>query len=261
MPIQGLHQWGLAVCAAALALVAITEIGDETDTFLQDTIRVQESLKYNQIFELEETCDEKCWKHVMSRLQYALGCYEPEYKQHQHVIEATCKSVSSLSAFQVGTLAMNGLPAIKSHYNNIAVQLPPMEDPKPVAEHPNSGRWLVKDGDLPSVSRVEHEVGMKYWNLDRIDQLQGMNMKNFDEGLDGIFDDKCFPKQGNGVTVYVIDTGCEANHEDLVGRTLTYSKRYASGDDDNGHGTHVAGTFASCHSLLLYNGPMQSIIA
>lgn len=53
---------------------------------------------------------------------------------------------------------------------------------------------------------------------------------------------KCFPKQGQGVIVYVIDTGCRATHEELVGRTfLRKTSAYVSGDDDNGHGTHVAG--------------------
>lgn len=238
MVFKGAHQWGLAVCAAAMAVVAISEIGDDTDFALQDVVRVAESAKYNQIFELEETCDAKCVEHVTNRLQYALGCYEPEYKSHQHVIEGTCKSISSLTAYEIGAIAMNGLPAIKAHYNNSVLYLPPAEDPKPVSAHPDSARWLVEDGDLASVSRAQHEVGIKYWNLDRIDQKQGWSLEG---GLDGVFDDKCFPKQGNGVTIYVIDTGCEANHEELVGRTLTYSKRYASGDDDNGHGTHVAG--------------------
>lgn len=245
MVFKGAHQWGVAVCAAALALVAISEIGNETDLSLQDVVRVAESATYNQIFELEETCDAKCVEHVISRLQYALGCYEPEYKSHLHVIEGTCKSISSLSAYQIGEIAMNGMPAIKAHYNNSILHLPPAEESKPVSNHPNSARWLEMSADLPSVSRMEHEVGVKYWNLDRIDQKEGWSASG---GLDGIFDDKCFPKQGTGVTVYVIDTGCEANHEELIGRTLTYSKRYSTGDDDNGHGTHVAG---KTHRFLL----------
>ena len=50
---------------------------------------------------------------------------------------------------------------------------------------------------------------------------------------------------GTGINVSVIDTGIFANHSDISGRVIrwvdTISQR-ASPYDDNGHGTHVAGT-------------------
>ncbi|TYS14519.1 S8 family peptidase [Rossellomorea vietnamensis] len=58
--------------------------------------------------------------------------------------------------------------------------------------------------------------------------------------------------KGKGVTVAVLDTGCDIDHEDLQGRVV--GTRNFTNDDDgneenvtdyNGHGTHVAGTIAA----------------
>lgn len=49
------------------------------------------------------------------------------------------------------------------------------------------------------------------------------------------------------VTVYVIDTGCRVSHFQLRGRATALpapGSRYISGDDDHGHGTHVAARIA-----------------
>ncbi|RIW33297.1 serine protease [Bacillus salacetis] len=58
--------------------------------------------------------------------------------------------------------------------------------------------------------------------------------------------------KGAGITVAVLDTGCDLEHEDLKGRIV--GKRNFTDDDNgaednvtdyNGHGTHVAGTVAA----------------
>jgi len=50
---------------------------------------------------------------------------------------------------------------------------------------------------------------------------------------------------GQGVTVYVIDTGINAAHVDFEGRaTLAHNAAGGSDQDGQGHGTHVAGTIA-----------------
>ncbi|MEL3971621.1 S8 family peptidase [Rossellomorea oryzaecorticis] len=58
--------------------------------------------------------------------------------------------------------------------------------------------------------------------------------------------------KGNGITVAVLDTGCDVNHPDLKGKVKGY--RNFTDDDDgaednvtdySGHGTHVAGTIAA----------------
>ena len=52
--------------------------------------------------------------------------------------------------------------------------------------------------------------------------------------------------QGEGVKIAVVDTGIESNHPDLKGRVIGgYSAVGSSYEDENGHGTHVAGIVAA----------------
>ncbi len=58
---------------------------------------------------------------------------------------------------------------------------------------------------------------------------------------------------GVGVKVAVIDTGIEFAHPDLknnlAGLSVTYVARTTTANDDNGHGTHVAGIIAAVDNL------------
>jgi aqualysin 1 len=72
------------------------------------------------------------------------------------------------------------------------------------------------------------------WGLDRIDQRdRPLNQRYY------------YSRTGNGVRVYIIDTGIRYTHNEFGGRA--YAGYDAIGDgrngnDCNGHGTHVAGT-------------------
>ncbi|WP_073001627.1 S8 family serine peptidase [Mariniphaga anaerophila] len=53
---------------------------------------------------------------------------------------------------------------------------------------------------------------------------------------------------GTGKTAWVIDTGIDLDHPDLnvdTERSKTFVSKTSSADDDNGHGSHVAGTIAA----------------
>ncbi len=72
------------------------------------------------------------------------------------------------------------------------------------------------------------------WGLDRIDQRA--------LPLDTAYR---FLRSGQGVRVYVVDTGILATHVDFAGRVLTGHDLVGDGrgtTDCNGHGTHVSGT-------------------
>jgi MYXO-CTERM domain-containing protein len=97
----------------------------------------------------------------------------------------------------------------------------------------------------PSVSFVE-ENGKMYasaiqqtgatWGLDRVDQASlPLDQKFVQLG------------QGEGATIYIIDTGIRGTHTEFTGRMLTGFTAIADGNgttDCNGHGSHVAGTTA-----------------
>jgi len=86
------------------------------------------------------------------------------------------------------------------------------------------------------------------WGLDRVDQL--------DLPLNAAF---TYTSAGAGVNAYILDTGINLSHLDVVGRA-SYVPNGANGDfvgdghgsaaDCQGHGSHVAGTVAGTYSGL-----------
>ncbi len=63
-----------------------------------------------------------------------------------------------------------------------------------------------------------------------------------------------WPKsKGSGVTVAVVDTGCDLDHPDLKGNLVSGKNFIEVGEppeDRNGHGSHVAGTIAATDNAL-----------
>jgi cerevisin len=91
--------------------------------------------------------------------------------------------------------------------------------------------YVVEDITLNTQELVQANVPS--WGLDRIDQRRG---------TDGEYR---FPSsQGSGVTIYVVDTGMDISHSDIVGRAShgpTFIGNTSDPTDSNGHGTFVAG--------------------
>ncbi len=66
---------------------------------------------------------------------------------------------------------------------------------------------------------------------------------------------------GQGVTIAVIDTGINPNHQDLTGKVIAFKdlvNARATAYDDNGHGTHVSGIAAGKGVNPAYTGVAPS---
>ena len=88
--------------------------------------------------------------------------------------------------------------------------------------------YVELDGDV-SASTTQSDAT---WGLDRVDQRI--------RSLNGTY---VYTNTGATVTAYVIDTGIRYSHGDFGGRaSFGYDAFGETGNDCNGHGTHVAGT-------------------
>jgi cerevisin len=100
--------------------------------------------------------------------------------------------------------------------------------------------WIEKDSEVHTLKGSDSELEKNApWGLARISHRNSLSFGTFNKYLysaDG----------GEGVDVYVIDTGTNVDHVDFEGRAH-WGKTIPANDidqDGNGHGTHCSGTIA-----------------
>ncbi|MCJ1307954.1 serine protease [Agyrium rufum] len=120
-----------------------------------------------------------------------------------------------------------GLVGYSGHFDESVIE--------EVRRHPDV-LYVEKDSEVHTMSGVEKNAP---WGLARISHRSSLNFGTFNKYLyseDG----------GEGVDVYVVDTGTNVEHVDFEDRAH-WGKTIPANDEDldgNGHGTHCSGTIA-----------------
>lgn len=107
-----------------------------------------------------------------------------------------------------------------------------------IRSHPDV-EYVEKDSKVYINDDKPAEEKGSPWGLARISHRESLNFGNFNKYLYSA-------EGGEGVNVYVIDTGTNTAHVDFEGRA-NWGKTIPANDEDrdgNGHGTHCSGTIA-----------------
>ncbi|KXN67962.1 subtilisin-like protein, partial [Conidiobolus coronatus NRRL 28638] len=146
------------------------------------------------------------------------------------------KTLKLLKEIDDNSVISTGKTSLLGSYdfiNTVAVSLDPKAY-KSILKHPD-----VKEV-IPVTKKYAYVVQRDAtWGLSRTSSKSKTRSKPYTYTYDAKF-------SGDGIPVFVIDTGVNTEHEDFQGRA-SWGKVVIKGDsetDENGHGTHCAGTIA-----------------
>jgi aqualysin 1 len=152
-------------------------------------------------------------------------------------------AINSLTTEYVGTVDKVYRSAIKGYSVTMT-----REEAERLSSDPRV-KYVEEDAEI---SPQTTQTGAT-WGIARIDQ------RAYAYPLD---QDYSYTTTGNGVSVYVIDTGININHPDFNGRAfnaVNTSRDNTPIEECNGHGTHVAGTIGSTTYGVAKNVNLYSV--
>lgn len=185
-----------------------------------------------QVMVLKGSCGGDCQADLVARVT-AAGCDQVRLFPTLRMASARCVARrgggggASDAADGGGGMDLSGLPGVQSVSPDMVVKISP----------PAGGSAGVVSA--PRGRAAARQAGASAWGVDRVNQAA--------LPLDGKTSTACYPARGAGVTVYVLDTGIATGHAQFQGRAsgvVAPGAPYASAADEDGHGSHVAGTVA-----------------
>ncbi|KAK1860619.1 hypothetical protein I4F81_003207 [Pyropia yezoensis] len=185
-----------------------------------------------QVMVLKGSCGGDCQADLVARVT-AAGCDQVRLFPTLRMASARCVARrgggggASDAAEGGGGMDLSGLPGVESVSPDMVVTIsPPAGETARNVPDAEGGAAALQEGAVP-------------WGLDRVNQAA--------LPLDGNAIKTCYPSRGAGVTVYVLDSGIATGHAQFGGRAwgvVAPGTGFPTADDENGHGSHVAGTVA-----------------
>lgn len=187
------------------------------------------TMQHSHIFSLPKACQkEKCQNRAILTLQNS-GCSNIMLLEHLHMIKAQCpqQAMGKLEeSFRFTSITKDQVIRLAAPVNHFR-----------------------QDEDKNYSISAQKQARRAFEKTSRLKFSKSTRTACTGDGITVRLTAQraadCSQRSGKGVTVYVIDTGCRSTHDQLRGRVTTLpapGSRYRSGEDDHGHGTHVAAT-------------------
>lgn len=194
------------------------------------------------VLTLAPTASVKLTKRQVGKLRFHgknAGCLVRRFYAKLRMLSVRCAIVTSPRV----ALLLNGhltkLPGVLHSTPDAFLSAEPSDSTERDDNDGNGPDTPMFRKPLARISTADAEDLAPYnWGLDRIDEDYSP--------LDNMpVDFSCYPKEGDGVKVFVIDTGCKVGHDEFAEANINSmpapGSDFTNGNDDHGHGSHIAG--------------------